>query len=434
MGKVRCRKETGSLYFDFFYKKHRCREHTALPDTPTNVKRLEKTLIQIEQEIKAGTFVYARYFPNSKTVAKLAGTIAAAVNGTFPVATTPQSAGFTYPVITAPVKPCPLFKDFAAIWSGENEISWRRSHRRTILDILNGHLLPVFGEMGVGQITKSDILTFRSTLAKVPGRKAETLSAKRINAIMAPLRQILNEAADRYDFTTPYRAIKPLKMTRPDVEPFTFDEVQQIISTVREDFRNYYTVRFLTGMRTGEIDGLKWKYVDFTRRQILIRETIVGGEEDTTKTDSSQREIQMSQTVFDALQAQQLRSGQRSQFVFCNYQGNPMDHNNVTKRIWYPLLKKLGMNPRRPYQSRHTAATLWLASGENPLWIARQLGHSSTEMLFKVYGRFVPNLTRQDGSAFERLLLQHGATTTVTPPGQTPSAANDASTLSAKEI
>jgi integrase len=49
-------------------------------------------------------------------------------------------------------------------------------------------------------------------------------------------------------------------------------------------------------------------------------------------------------------------------------------------------------------------ATLWLASGENPEWIARQMGHTSTEMLFTVYSRFVPNLTHRDGSAFERLL------------------------------
>jgi integrase len=60
--------------------------------------------------------------------------------------------------------------------------------------------------------------------------------------------------------------------------------------------------------------------------------------------------------------------------------------------------------PRRPYQTRHTAATLWLAAGESPEWIARQLGHTTTEMLFRVYSRFVPNLTRKDGSAFERLL------------------------------
>ncbi len=56
---------------------------------------------------------------------------------------------------------------------------------------------------------------------------------------------------------------------------------------------------------------------------------------------------------------------------------------------------------------RHTAATLWLASGEAPEWIANQLGHNSTEMLFRVYSRYVPNLTRRDGSAMERMLKQH---------------------------
>jgi len=71
------------------------------------------------------------------------------------------------------------------------------------------------------------------------------------------------------------------------------------------------------------------------------------------------------------------------------------------------LLEKLSLRKRRQYQTRHTAATLWLAAGENPEWIARQMGHTSTEMLFRVYSRFVPNLTRQDGSAFERLVLQH---------------------------
>ena len=61
------------------------------------------------------------------------------------------------------------------------------------------------------------------------------------------------------------------------------------------------------------------------------------------------------------------------------------------------------------YQMRHTAATLWLASGEAPEWIARQLGHSSTEMLFRVYSRYVPNLPRQDGSAIDRLLASRFA-------------------------
>ena len=55
---------------------------------------------------------------------------------------------------------------------------------------------------------------------------------------------------------------------------------------------------------------------------------------------------------------------------------------------------------------RHTAATLWIGSGEAPEWVAKQLGHTTTEMLFKVYSRYVPNLTRRDGAAFERMLAE----------------------------
>jgi len=216
---------------------------------------------------------------------------------------------------------------------------------------------------------------------------------------------ILAEASDRYKFTSPFYNIKPLKIPKSDVEPFSLEEVRKIVETVREDFRDYYLVRFFTGMRTGEVDGLKWQYIDFTHRLILVRETIVLGEpEDNTKTLESHRDIQMSQAVFDALQRQHAATGRLKGYVFCNREGQPLDHNNITKRVWYPLLRHLGFKKRRPYQTRHTAATLWLAAGENPEWIARQMGHTSTEMLFKVYSRYVPNLTRRDGSAFERLI------------------------------
>jgi integrase len=122
-----------------------------------------------------------------------------------------------------------------------------------------------------------------------------------------------------------------------------------------------------------------------------------------TKTDGSQREIEMSQPVYDALKHQYLATGDK-EYVFSTLSGAPVSTTNFTSRVWYPLLAHLGLRPRRPYQTRHTGATLWLASGESPEWIARQMGHANTEMLFRVYSRYVPNLTRSDGSAFERLL------------------------------
>ncbi|PUB72785.1 MAG: hypothetical protein DBP01_19725 [gamma proteobacterium symbiont of Ctena orbiculata] len=400
MGSVRTVKKSKKLFFDFRYNGNRCREYTNLDDTKTNRERLERVLRKIEKEIENEIFDYSNYFPNSKNLKRVASVISNNYESTH------QSTRVNVDSDSEHDSDLPTFEAFSDIWVSENEVGWRRSHRKTQMDIINGHLLPVFGQKEVSRITKAEILAFRASLAKVPGRKGKSLSPKRINAIMAPLRQILNEAADRYEFNTPYRNIKPLKVPRSDVEPFTLEEVRSILDTVRPDFRNYYTVRFFTGMRTGEVDGLKWRYVDFDQRQILIRETIVAGKTDYTKTDGSQREIQMSQVVFDALQNQQKLTGSMSRYVFCTRDGQPLDHNNVTKRVWYPLLRHLGLTPRRPYQSRHTAATLWLASGENPEWIARQMGHSTTEMLFKVYSRFIPNLTRQDGSAFERMLAR----------------------------
>jgi integrase len=389
MGVVRARKETGLLFLDFRWNGKRCREQTELKDTAANRRKLERMLLQIESEIQLGRFRYEAFFPERHATEE-------------PVS---KPLIEQQPILDPKILRTPLLKDFLEEWLAETSIGWRRSYLVTIRGNVDKYYLPAFGNVRVGAITRADLLKFRSSLAKVSGRNGNaTLSANRINKIMDPLRRIFEEAADRYDFTTPYVRIKPLKVPKSDVQPFTLQEVKLIIDSVRPDFRNYYTVRFFTGMRTGEIDGLKWKYVDFDRRQILVRETVVYGEDDYTKTDASQRDIAMSQPVYDALQKQYRATGAMSEYVFCNLQGLPIEHNNITKRVWYPLLSVLGLERRRPYQTRHTAATLWLAAGEAPEWIARQMGHANTEMLFKVYSRYVPNLTRRDGSAFEQLL------------------------------
>ncbi len=396
MASIQVRKETNTLIIDFYWKGKRYREQTLLIDTPSNRKRVQKFVARLEEQIALGAFNYSEFFPGSKNAAKLeqAKPTAGVTLIAQAVSTMDQSA-----------KATPLFKEFAETWYAEKSVEWRASHKKTIREILENRLNPRFGEMMVGNITKADILSFRADLAKAPARnKTNLLSNPRINKILNPLRQILCEAADRFDFRMPFQNIKQLRVKRTDVEPFSLDEVKKIIDTVRLDFKQYMTVRFFTGMRTGEVHGLKWKYVDFERRLILVRETVVDGEETYTKTDGSQREIQMSQLVYDALKEQEKSTRKISEFVFCNREGQPLDYRNVTNRVWKPLLRHLGLKVRRPYQCRHTAATLWLGAGENPEWIARQLGHTTTEMLFRVYSRYVPNLTRRDGSAFERLL------------------------------
>lgn len=407
MPNVRVHKPNGMLFFDFRYRGQRCREYTALADSVTNRKKMQKVLARIDAEIEAGTFEYAAYFPNSKALERFAmptqevGPQAAVVTGSV---FQPEPASGEVSAL------CPTFSDFADQWVQEHSIEWRRSHIRSLLSTLDGRIKPHFGTKPVNGISKTDVLAFRAALAKEPGRGDKAgLSAKRINEIMGTLKQILVEAAERFEFTSPVTNVKRLRVRKTDVQPFSLDQVQTILATIRADFKDYLQVRFFTGMRTGEVNGLKWKYIDFEHRLILVRETHVLGEDDYTKTDGSQRDIQMSVPVYEALVRQQAITGKASDYVFCNLLSQPLDNTNFTKRVWYPLLRHLGYEARRPYQMRHTAATLWLASGEAPEWIARQLGHTSTEMLFRTYSRYVPNLTRQDGSAMERLLASRMA-------------------------
>ncbi len=382
MGTVNSR--DGKLYLDFRYKGLRCREQTKLTDIPVNRQKLAKVLAMLEQQIKAGTFDYGHHFPDSPRIehfrkVELLGR--------------QKASGVRM-----------LFSAFALQWLGEKRVEWRQSQIETVDGILRCHLIPAMGEMRMTDITKQDILAFRLRLCEPDAVTAKALSASRINHIMTYLRLILNEAAERFGFDNPWRNIKALPMPRTEVLPFTLREVQLLLSKVRSDFRAYYQVRFFTGMRTGEIDGLSWENVDFGARLIHIHQSLVRGTIGPTKTSGSHRSIAMSQRVYDALREQWEVSGEKSTFVFCARNGEPLNHRNITRRVWYPLLTDLSLAKRNPYQTRHTAATLWLAAGESPEWIARQLGHANTSMLFRVYSRYVPNLVGRDGAAFEELI------------------------------
>ena len=382
MASIRSRNK--KLVVDFRYLGVRCRETTNLIDTPEHRKKLQKIIERMEAEIVLGTFNYAQYFPKSDKAERM------------------MYLSERKECITTNV---PSFTQFAELWFSEKEIEWRATQRRKVREILDMYLLPEFKNRPIEGIKKTDVLAFRSSLAKVTrGKTNKHLSAARINSIMVPLGMILKEAAKRYKFENPYEDIKALKEPKVSIQPFTLEEVWKFLNGVRVDYKAYYLVRFFTGMRTSEIDGLIWENVDFNRREIVINQALVKGKIVPPKTQESYRAIQMSQLVYDALKEQYKVTYGKSDYVFCSHTGEPFDYNNVNKRVWHPTLKALGLKKRNAYQTRHTAATLWLAAGESPEWIAYQMGHSTTKMLFNTYSRYVPNMTRQDGSAFEALV------------------------------
>ena len=378
----------GKLYVDFRYIGQRCREQTLLTDTKPNRKRLENFVSKMEADIQLGSFRYENYFPQSKKLEQFQSLELMRSTNSHK----DSSSGFD---------------SFSKVWLEEKKPEWRDSQISNVEDIFRIYLIPHFGNVPLNTISKAKIMNFRGKLVK-DGNNGRTLSASRINHIMTPLRMVLTEASERFDFDSPWKNIKPLSEPKSNVSPFTLEEVMLIINNVRADYKPYYIVRFFTGMRTGEIDGLPWKNIDFERRQIIVDQAVVNDVIGETKTSGSNRIIQMNQLVYDALIEQQSLTKRQSEFVFCTRAGTPLNHRNVTRRVWYPLLRYLELDKRNPYQSRHTAATLWLAAGESPEWIAAQMGHSNTKMLFTVYSRYVPNLTRQDGSALDKLLIARG--------------------------
>ena len=284
--------------------------------------------------------------------------------------------------------------------------AWKPSTAETVSSILHAHLLPRLGTMAVDRIDRQRILAFRAHMVReTTGRQgALQLSAARTNRVMTVLRQILRESALQDGRPDPFVGIRPLRERTASVRPFTWKEVERLVEAAPHHLSDYILVRCLTGLRSGEVNGLRWDQVDFDAEVIRVTRARVRSQEVIPKNVFSERDIPMTTKLCDALLRQWIRTGTSDGFVFQAVVGGPIDTSNFANRDWPRILERASLPPRRPYHLRHTAACLMLAAGENPTWIAKVLGHADCTMLWMVYARFVPNLTRTDGSAMEAMV------------------------------
>lgn len=332
---------------------------------------------------------------------------------TRPVATKPVAPKLvaTQPVATRPAaltpvpttRAVPSFAEFAASWLQKHQHIWARSNMLVQQSTVGYHLVPRFGDRLIDSITADDLRAFRAHLAQLPGRAGAKLSNKRINGILDPLRQMLEAAAALYGFRCPRTGRESQRSDPNPIEPFTLEQVQQIRASAPPQWHPYVTVRFFTGMSAGEIHGLKWCYVNFADQVIQVRESFVVGEDKLARTERSHRVIRMAPEVVEALKAQRTATAGRSDYVFCNREGKPLDNKNFATRVWYPLLSRLGLDQRAPSQMRHTAAMLWITAGEGIESTARQLG-IAPKRLERAYRRYFPaNTTLREGAGIDRM-------------------------------
>ena len=166
-------------------------------------------------------------------------------------------------------------------------------------------------------------------------------------------------------------------------------------------YKPYFDFAVQTGLRPSEQVALKWTDVDDDYIHVE-RSRVRNKEKDDLKTEESRRMIEIRPAMREVLDDQfELTRAFKSPYVFINSEGRPILQDKL-REVWARVMEKSGLMYRRMYETRHTFASWALAAGESPNWVARTLGHVNTSMIYKTYNRFIPNLTRHDGSAFER--------------------------------
>lgn len=267
---------------------------------------------------------------------------------------------------------------------------------------------PYFGGWSIADISQHDILIFRKSMI------AKKLSASTVNAYIKPLCQCLKAAhKNGYIKENPCDEMGYLSENRPEIHPLSMDELRHLLETWRKkDMAVYDMILFWsrTGLRPGELRALKWEHIDFYNKQVLIRGSVAySGEVTTPKTQGSVREVDLRPDALNALKRQRERTGTQKSWVFVSNRGKRVHHTHLLNRFRHYFMIA-GLPYRPPKVMRHTFATLHIAAGEQISWVSRMLGHVDVQTTLKKYNRFIPNLTREDGTAFERVFGNNGGT------------------------
>uniref|UniRef100_B8HJK7 Integrase family protein n=1 Tax=Cyanothece sp. (strain PCC 7425 / ATCC 29141) TaxID=395961 RepID=B8HJK7_CYAP4 len=209
-----------------------------------------------------------------------------------------------------------------------------------------------------------------------------------------------------------YALLKPARGGREDrVKPFTKEEIQVIIEAMESNrfcksdvFKHSHyvpLVKFLfsTGVRTGEAIGLRWKHIDWARREVLIAESLsrVNGVRKRKPTKTGETGwVPMTPSLYEALLAIKPESPNPEALVFQPPAGGSyINPDNFRRRIWRLVLEGLGIEYRYPYQARHTVLS-HIASKQGLLAAAKVGRHKSLDMVSKHYARFVDRVDMPD--------------------------------------
>ena len=264
-----------------------------------------------------------------------------------------------------------------------NTYLWYEAHCKN-------HLIQFFEGKSLTDIRRKDFITFREYLEN------KELSPKSIRSYLTTLGTILRNAYKEELLEKDLSGLidKPESKRHQKLKvPLTLNEVNVFLNFVEGHYKLYFAIAFYTGMRPGEILGLKHEDIDLTQNKIFIHRSFSGGNRHLTTPKSGQGRI------IDIIPPLKEVIISRSMKTF-GYVFEGLHITNLRNRCWKKMLKKMSLAHRKLYTTRHTFASLMLSSGESPLWVAHMMG-DHIETVLQNYAVYVPNQYRKDGFALQ---------------------------------
>ncbi len=276
----------------------------------------------------------------------------------------------------------------------------RRSTQRLYRSLFRKHMLPFFGPMRLPEIGPADVQMFITA-------KSREVSPRTVVSIRNRLSKIFEVAVRwRYLQSNPVRGVQvPALVDRRTKISLKPEQVRALLAELREPYRTMVLLAVLSGLRCGEIFGLRWRSLDFEEHSILVVETMYQGCAQAPKTRASLRKVYVREAAFDALKRLRALSAGPDSLVFATSQGTPFNPNNVRSRALLPACKRAGIPAIGWHTFRYTFCTWAEPTGESTKALQAQLGHTDARLTLGVYTQPLPEGQRRIAEKVARVLL-----------------------------
>jgi integrase len=288
----------------------------------------------------------------------------------------------------------------------------RRSSYVRYEGIVNNHVSPTLGRLKLKSLTPAHV-------RRLYIEKLETLSPRSVNYIHVTLHKALRQAVrDGLIPRNVTEAVKTPQVHRKEVTPLSPTQVKALLTAASgERLEALYLVAVHTGLRQGELLGLKWTDVDLDAGTISVQRSLdADGTFNPPKRAKSRRTVRLTAQAAEALRShraaqneERLRLGSLWEdhgLVFPNRVGKPMDHNNLYHRDFKTLLEIAGLAGQgfTFHSLRHTCATLLVSKNVNPKIVQEMLGHATISQTMDTYSHVLPGMQDQAASAMQEAL------------------------------